>query len=65
MITYPTTVLFRVAHTIETALADLKAGRPASSRDLVDFAAFKDITGYQDWARIDDQYNPAERAKSS
>jgi len=27
-----------------------------NSGDGVDFAAFKDITGYKDWARIDDQF---------
>src|SRR5262249_60216377 len=30
MVAYPTTLIFRVARTIEQALADLKAGRPAS-----------------------------------
>ena len=65
MITYPCTVLFKVARTIETALADLKAGRPAASADMVDFAAFKDIVGYQDWATIDDTYRPAPQAKPS
>jgi 2-methylisocitrate lyase-like PEP mutase family enzyme len=62
MVTYPTTVLFRVARTIEKALADLKTGKAMSDGESVDFSAFKDITGYGDWARIDDQYRPAGRA---
>jgi 2-methylisocitrate lyase-like PEP mutase family enzyme len=62
MVTYPTTVLFRVARTIERALADLKAGRPMAEDDAVDFATFKDITNLQDWARIDDQYKPEPAA---
>jgi 2-methylisocitrate lyase-like PEP mutase family enzyme len=55
MVAYPTTILFQVARTIERALADLKAGR-AMSDDAVDFAGFKAITGYDDWARIEDRY---------
>ena len=63
MVAYPTTLLFRVARTIERALADLKAGKPSSSGDSVDFAAFKDITGYSDWASIEDEYKPAGRSE--
>lgn len=59
MVTYPTTVLFRVARTIEKALADLKTGQAMGGGDAVDFSAFKDITGYSDWARIDEEYKPA------
>jgi 2-methylisocitrate lyase-like PEP mutase family enzyme len=65
MVTYPTTVLFRVARAIEAALADLKAGRPAAAADLVDFAAFKEIVGYSRWARIEDDYRPVSQAKPS
>jgi 2-methylisocitrate lyase-like PEP mutase family enzyme len=59
MVTYPTTVLFRVARTIEKALADLKTGKAMGGGDAVDFSGFKDITGYSDWARIDEEYKPA------
>ena len=62
MAIYPTTVLFRVARTIEKALADLKTGN-AMSGDSVDFTAFKDITRYGDWARIDDTHKPPERSE--
>jgi 2-methylisocitrate lyase-like PEP mutase family enzyme len=58
MVAYPTTLLFRVARTIETALAGLKAGAPHRDRDGVDFSGFKDIVGLKDWARIDDEYRP-------
>ena len=64
MAAYPTSVIFRVARTIEKALADIKAGRPGASGDSVDFAGFKDITGYDNWARIEDQYAPAEGGKA-
>ena len=55
MAAYPTTVIFRVARTIERALGDIRAGRPASN-DGVNFAEFKDITNYEEWARIEDAY---------
>ena len=56
MAAYPTTVIFRVARTIERALEDLKAGRPGASDDSVDFDGFKAITNYDKWADIEDKY---------
>ena len=56
MVAYPTTLIFRVARTIEKALADIKAGTPAAGNEGVDFADFKDITGFAEWARVDDTY---------
>ncbi len=55
MIAYPTTLLFRVARTIEKALGDLKAGRAVANSDVVGFADFKDITNFADWAKVDDR----------
>ena len=51
MIAYPTSLIFRVARTIEKALADLAAGRLALEGEGVDFAAFKAITGFEDWVK--------------
>jgi 2-methylisocitrate lyase-like PEP mutase family enzyme len=62
MVIYPTTVLFRVACTIERALADLKTGKPMAPGDGVDFARFKDIMNYQQWANIEDRHKPAQPA---
>jgi 2-methylisocitrate lyase-like PEP mutase family enzyme len=59
MAAYPTTLIFRVARTIERALADIKAGLPANGTDGVNFAEFKDITNYGEWARIEDTYGHA------
>ena len=61
MAAYPTTVIFRVARTIERALADIRAGKTASN-DGVNFAEFKDITNYDQWARIEDAYAPGRVA---
>jgi 2-methylisocitrate lyase-like PEP mutase family enzyme len=59
MAAYPTTLIFRVARTIERALADIKAGKVINSNDGVNFAEFKDITNYDKWARIEDEYGRA------
>jgi 2-methylisocitrate lyase-like PEP mutase family enzyme len=56
MAAYPTTLIFRVARTIQRALSDIRAGKPASHTEGVDFAGFKDITNYNEWARIEDTY---------
>ena len=61
MIAYPTTLIFRVARTIERALDDIKAGRPGGSNDGVNFTEFKSITHYDEWARIEDSYRRADR----
>lgn len=61
MAAYPTTLIFRVARTIERALADIKNGRTLAGNDGVNFAEFKDITNYGDWARIEDTYGRTNR----
>jgi 2-methylisocitrate lyase-like PEP mutase family enzyme len=59
MAAYPTTLIFRVAKTIERALADIKAGKTLAGNDGVDFAGWKDITNFNEWARIEDKYGRA------
>ncbi len=64
MIAYPTTLIFRVARTIEKALADLAAGRLTLDGEGVDFARFKAITGFEDWVRFETlAVAPPERAE--
>jgi 2-methylisocitrate lyase-like PEP mutase family enzyme len=53
MVAYPTTLIFRVARTIESALADLKAGKPAGENECVNFDAFKDIVSFARWADVE------------
>ncbi len=55
MVAYPTTLIFRVARTIEKALVDLKDGRLAIENEGVDFETFKDITGFKHWAEIEER----------
>ncbi len=64
MAAYPTTLIFRVARTIENALAEIKAGRPGAAGSSVDFEGFKKITGYEQWAQIEDKYAPSQRDKA-
>jgi 2-methylisocitrate lyase-like PEP mutase family enzyme len=54
MVAYPTSLIYRVARTIENALADLKAGTLAIENEGVDFEGFKAIVGYASWAEIED-----------
>jgi len=57
MVAYPTTLIFRVARTIEKALADLKAGKPAIESEGVDFETFKDITALARWADVEQRFH--------
>ena len=65
MAAYPTTLIFRVARTIERALADIKAGRATAGNDGVNFAEYKTITNYDEWARIENEYGPAGRGAAT
>jgi 2-methylisocitrate lyase-like PEP mutase family enzyme len=49
MVAYPTTLIFRVARTIERALQDLAAGRLNLEGEGVDFDTFRDVIGFKDW----------------
>ena len=53
MVAYPTSLIFRVARTIERALAELKAGTLAIENEGVDFETFKEITGFARWAEAE------------
>jgi 2-methylisocitrate lyase-like PEP mutase family enzyme len=54
MVAYPTTLIFRVARTIEKALADLEHGTLTIENEGVDFEAFKDITGFTHWVGVEE-----------
>src|SRR5690606_10079489 len=56
MVAYPTSLIFRVAHAIERALADMKSGRLTLAGEGVDFDAFKAITGYGEWSDVEDRF---------
>jgi 2-methylisocitrate lyase-like PEP mutase family enzyme len=56
MVIYPTSLIFRVARTVEKALEDLKAGRLTLEGEGVEFDTFKDIVGFQHWSKIEDEF---------
>ena len=56
MVAYPTSLIFRVARTIERALADMRAGRLVLGNDGVGFEEFKDIAGYASWADVEARF---------
>jgi 2-methylisocitrate lyase-like PEP mutase family enzyme len=62
MVAYPTSVIFRVARAIETALADLKAGRAAGNGAGVDFETFKDIVSLARWADVEQRSTVAQKS---
>ncbi len=56
MVAYPTSLIFRVARTIERALADMRRGELRLENEGVDFERFKTIVGYPEWAAIEDRF---------
>ncbi len=54
MAAYPTTLLFRIVATMQAALADLRAGRAAPAGPAIGFDAFKEIVGFDQWARVEE-----------
>jgi len=55
MVAYPTTLIFRIARTIEKALADLKSETLRLEGEGVDFDAFKEIVGFAEWAAVEER----------
>ena len=53
IVVYPVSLVFRVARTIEKALADMKAGTLSLADEGVGFEDFKRITRFADWAGIE------------
>src|SRR6266545_1543646 len=63
MVAYPTSLIFRVARTIEKALAELKAGTLAIENEGVDLETFKDITGFARWAETEQRSDATRETK--
>jgi len=56
MITYATSLVFRVTKTIEKALEDMKAGKLKLEGEGVTFKEFEEIVGLPDWKKIEEEY---------
>jgi 2-methylisocitrate lyase-like PEP mutase family enzyme len=55
MVAYPTSLIFRVARVLESALSELRAGRLPQER-LVTFDQFKTMMNFTDWATVEDRF---------
>jgi len=56
MVAYPTTLIFRVARTIERALADLQAGRLSLVGEGVGFNEFKSLVDFDRWQDLEQRF---------
>lgn len=56
MVTYPTSLIFRVAKTIEKALNDMRAEKLSLEGEGVNFKQFEEIVGLPAWAEIESRY---------
>jgi len=56
MITYPTTVLFRLTRALERALRDILDGKPMPEDDSVAFETFEAIVDKPRWAEIEKRF---------
>jgi len=56
MVVYPCSLIFRVAHTIEKALADIKAGTLDLRGEGLGFDAFKERVGFAEWGAVEDRF---------
>jgi 2-methylisocitrate lyase-like PEP mutase family enzyme len=56
MLLYPTTILFRIAKTMERAMDDLREGRPMPKAEAVDMVHFEDVMDMKRWKAIEANY---------
>jgi 2-methylisocitrate lyase-like PEP mutase family enzyme len=56
MVVYPCSLIFRVAQTMEKALADLQAGRLDLRNEGLGFDAFKERVGMAQWDDVEDRF---------
>jgi 2-methylisocitrate lyase-like PEP mutase family enzyme len=54
-VAYPPTLIFRVAHTMEKALSDLKAETLKLDGEGVSFEQFKAITRFSQWQAVEER----------
>jgi hypothetical protein len=49
-------LLFRIVRTMQRALRDMRAGTLRLQGEGVSFAEFKALTGFADWAAVEDRF---------
>jgi 2-methylisocitrate lyase-like PEP mutase family enzyme len=58
MIVYPTSILFRVAKTIQEAAKALMEGRQMTPAESIDMNEFERVVGIKDWEEIENRFQP-------
>jgi 2-methylisocitrate lyase-like PEP mutase family enzyme len=61
MVLYPTTIIFRVAKTIQSALRELKAGHPMNTWEAVNLQEFETLLGLPFWQHVENQHQATQR----
>ncbi|HEX3356197.1 MAG TPA: isocitrate lyase/PEP mutase family protein [Tepidisphaeraceae bacterium] len=56
MILYPTSILFRSTHAIQSAARDLRSGRPLEVEHAVDMKTFEKIVDLEHWRKIEKKF---------
>jgi 2-methylisocitrate lyase-like PEP mutase family enzyme len=56
MVLYPTSILFRMAHTIQQAVMDIKHGRPMDQKQALNMDSMEEVLGMKFWQHIEQQY---------
>ncbi len=57
MVAYPTSLIFRIAHTMRETLQAMRAGQLTGAPPELGFDAFKGIVGLDQWAAVEERSN--------
>ena len=61
MVAYPTSLIFRIAHTMREALQAMRTGQLTGAPPELGFDAFKRIVGFEQWAAVEERSNDPVR----
>jgi 2-methylisocitrate lyase-like PEP mutase family enzyme len=61
MVAYPTSLIFRIAHSMQEALRAMRDGNLTSSPSVLGFDDFKRIVGFDQWAAVEERSNDPVR----
>ena len=61
MVAYPTSLIFRIAHTMREALQAMRTGQLTDAPPELGFDAFKGIVGFDQWAALEERSNDPVR----
>jgi 2-methylisocitrate lyase-like PEP mutase family enzyme len=61
MVAYPTSLIFRIAHSMQEALRAMRDGNLTASPSVLGFDDFKRIVGFDQWAAVEERSNDPVR----